>query len=256
MDLLLKGKNALVTGGTRGIGLAIVETLLAEGVNVAFCARSAEHVKQTENRFHQKNYNAIGSSVDVCQKEALQGWVTQMATQLGTIDILISNVGAMAIKNTEEDWHKNFNTDLMPAVYLVAAAKPYLEQAAEKKGDAAIVFISSIAAARAENENAYGPIKAALIHYAKGIASEQAHKRIRANVVSPGTIYVKDGNWGNVEKNNPARFQETIKRNPMGRMGTPQEIANAVTFLASPISSFTTGINLIVDGAFLSRVNF
>lgn len=256
MELFIKGKNALVTGGTRGIGLAIVETLAAEGANVAFCARNQEGVTQTQMRLNEKGYNTIGTSVDVSKKEALQDWVRAMDKSLGGIDILVSNAGAIALSSAEESWNKNFSTDLMSAVHLVETAKPLLEKAAVEKGDAAIVFISSIAAARAEMESAYGPIKAALIHFAKGVASAQASKKIRVNVVSPGTIYVKDGVWGNVEKDNPERFNGVINLNPTGRMGTPQEIANAVAFLVSPVSSFTTGINLIVDGAFLSRVNF
>jgi 3-oxoacyl-[acyl-carrier protein] reductase len=256
MELFLKGKIALVTGGTSGIGLAIVETLAAEGVKVAFCARNAEQVAQTEKRLNEKGYNTIGTSLDVTKKEALQNWVTATVNSFGGIDILISNVGAIALTVNDEAWQQNFNTDLMPAVHLVEMTKPHLEKAAKEKGDAAIIFISSIAAARAEMESAYGPIKAALIHYAKGVASQQALKKIRANVVSPGNIYVEDGIWGNLQRENPERFQEVVSRNPTGRMGTPQEIANAVVFLASSVSSYTTGINLIVDGAFLSRVNF
>lgn len=255
MDLGLKGKNALVTGGTRGIGRAIVETLLAEGANVAFCARNAELVEKTEKELLEKG-RVIGTALDVSQKEPLKEWVVNMGNTLGGIDILISNAGAMVLKNNEEDWNKNFNVDLMAAVTMTNVAKPFLENAAIQKGDAAIIYISSIAAARAENENSYGPIKAALIHFAKGVATEQAPKKIRANVVSPGAIYIEEGYWGQIKKNNPIMFEDVVRRNPIGRMGTAKEIANAVVFLASPVSSYTTGINLIVDGAYLTRVNF
>ena len=101
-----------------------------------------------------------------------------------------------------------------------------------------------------------GPIKAALVHMAKGLARQYAAKKIRVNVVSPGTVYFKGGVWNLVEQNMPKRYQDTLARNPTGRMATPQEIANAAVFLASPASSFTTGSNLIVDGAISNRVNF
>ena len=117
-------------------------------------------------------------------------------------------------------------------------------------------MISSISAAETQNAQAYGAIKAAMIHYAKGLAKECARSKVRVNVVSPGTIYFKGGVWHNVEQMAPQMYEATLKRNPMGRMGTPQEIANAAVFLASPVSSFTTGANLIVDGAMTSRVNY
>ena len=118
------------------------------------------------------------------------------------------------------------------------------------------IAAQAIAAAQAENSSSYGPIKAALVHMAKGLARQYAAKKIRVNVVSPGTVYFKGGVWNMVEQNMPQRYQDTLKRNPTGRMATPQEIANAAVFLASPASSFTTGSNLIVDGAISNRVNF
>jgi 3-oxoacyl-[acyl-carrier protein] reductase len=113
-----------------------------------------------------------------------------------------------------------------------------------------------VSAAETQQGNAYGAIKAALIHYAKGLSRECAKKKVRVNVVSPGTVYFKGGVWNMIEQNMPDRYNAAMKSNPTGRMGTPQEIANAAVFLASPVSSFTTGANLIVDGAITQRVNF
>jgi 3-oxoacyl-[acyl-carrier protein] reductase len=147
----------------------------------------------------------------------------------------------------------------MGAVRSVEAAKPFLQKAASEKGDAAIVIIASVSAIEAYPQwdpSPYGAVKAALINFAKGIAQHEAPKRIRANVVSPGTVYFKGGFWNTIEQNMPDLFKEFMRRNPMGRMATPQEIAKAVVFLASPASSFTTGINLVVDGALTARVNF
>jgi 3-oxoacyl-[acyl-carrier protein] reductase len=136
------------------------------------------------------------------------------------------------------------------------AALPLLEAGGEKTGDAAFVIISSVSAAQADAASSYGPIKAALIHMAKGLARQYAGKKIRVNVVSPGTVYFKGGIWNMVEQSMPKRYQDALARNPTGRMATPQEIANAAVFLASPASSFTTGSNLVVDGAISNRVNF
>jgi 3-oxoacyl-[acyl-carrier protein] reductase len=103
---------------------------------------------------------------------------------------------------------------------------------------------------------AYGAMKASLIHFVKSIARQEAPRHIRANAVSPGTVYFKDGMWNIIEQYRPELFKEVMTRNLMGRMATPQDIAQAAVFLASPASSFTTGINLVVDGAFTVRVNF
>jgi 3-oxoacyl-[acyl-carrier protein] reductase len=102
----------------------------------------------------------------------------------------------------------------------------------------------------------YGALKSALIHFVKGIARQEASKHIRVNAVSPGTVYFKGGIWNSIEEHMPDRFKEFMQRNPTGRMATPQEIANAAVFLASPASAFTTGINMLVDGAYTVRVNF
>ena len=145
---------------------------------------------------------------------------------------------------------------MLGAVHAFDAARPFLEASGEKSGDAAFVIISSISAAQADVASSYGPIKAALIHMAKGLARQYAKKKIRVNVVSPGTVYFKGGVWNMIEQNMPERYNDAMKRNPTGRMATPQEIANAAVFLASPVSGFTTGSNLIVDGAISNRVNF
>jgi 3-oxoacyl-[acyl-carrier protein] reductase len=129
------------------------------------------------------------------------------------------------------------------------AARPFLEKAGQATGDAAFVIIASISAAESERASSYGPIKAALIHYAKGLAREHAKRRIRINVVSPGMVYFEGGVWNMVETNAPDYFRQAMARNPTGRAATPQEIANAAVFLASPVSSYTTGVNLVVDGA-------
>jgi len=256
MDLGLKGRNAVVLGGTRGIGRAIAATLAGEGSNVAVCARNADQVAATVAELKASGIRATGGAVDVTDGAALKSWVETAAKELGGIDMLFSNAGAMAQGGDPASWEQNFRLDVLGAVHAFDAARPFLEASGEKSGDAAFVIISSISAAQADLASSYGPIKAALIHMAKGLARQYAKKKIRVNVVSPGTVYFKGGVWEMVEKNMPERYNDAMKRNPTGRMATPQEIASAAVFLASPVSGFTTGSNLIVDGAISNRVNF
>ena len=256
MDLGLKGKNAVVLGGTRGIGRAIAATLAGEGTNVALCARNGDQVAAAVAELKTQGVNATGGPVDVTDGAALKAWIEGAAKELGGIDMLFSNAGAMAQGHDAASWEQNFRLDLLGAVHAFDAARPFLETSGERSGDAAFVIISSISAAQADTASSYGPIKAALIHMAKGLARQYAKKKIRVNVVSPGTVYFKGGVWEMVEKNMPERYNDAMKRNPTGRMATPLEIASAAVFLASPVSGFTTGSNLVVDGAISNRVNF
>ena len=256
MDLGLKARNAVVLGGTRGIGRAIAGTLISEGASVAVCARNADQVASTVAELKTQGMRAIGAPVDITDGAALKSWIASVAQGLGSIDMLFSNAGAMAQGNDAASWEQNFQLDVLGAVHAFEAARPFLEASGERSGDAAFVIISSVSAAQADTAGSYGPIKAALIHMAKGLARQYASKKIRVNVVSPGTVYFKGGVWNMVEQNMPKRYQDALSRNPTGRMATPQEIANAAVFLASPASSFTTGSNLVVDGAISNRVNF
>lgn len=256
MDLGLKGRNAVVLGGTRGIGRAIATTLATEGAGVAVCARNADQVAGTVSELKAMGVKATGASVDITDASALKSWIADVAQKLGSLDMLFSNAGAMAQGADAASWEQNFQLDVLGAVNAFEAARPFLEAGGEKTGDAAFVIISSVSAAQASSASSYGPIKAALIHMAKGLARQYAGKKIRVNVVSPGTVYFRGGIWNMVEQNMPKRYEDALARNPTGRMATPQEIANAAVFLASPASSFTTGSNLVVDGAISNRVNF
>lgn len=256
MDLGLKGKNAIILGGTRGIGRAIADTLAKEGANVAVCARNADQVAAAVAELKALGVNATGASVDVTNGPALKAWIAEAAGQLGGLDILISNAGAMAQGNDVAAWEQNFKLDVLAAVNAFDAAQPLLAKAAAASGDAAFVIISSISAAQADRADSYGPVKAALIHMAKGLARQYARIGLRVNVVSPGMVFFEGGVWHTVKTNAPDFFAQANARNPTGRCATPQEIANAAVFLASPASSYTTGANLIVDGAVSNRVNF
>jgi NAD(P)-dependent dehydrogenase (short-subunit alcohol dehydrogenase family) len=242
MDLKLTGSRVLVTGGTRGIGRAIVEAFLAEGADVAFCARTPADVEAAATELGE---HAHGAVVDVADAPALTSWVSDSAERLGGIDVIVSNVSALAIEDTEANWEASFNTDLMGAVRLVNAGMPYLE-ASEA---ASIIAISSVSGREVDfAAGPYGTAKAALVGYISGLAFQLAGKGIRANTVSPGNTLFTGGIWDSIQQGNPEFFAEALALNPTGRMGTPSDTASAVVFLASPVSSRTTGAHLVVDG--------
>ncbi len=253
MDLGIKGKKAIVTGGTRGIGRAIVELLAAEGCDIALCARNQEQVDEAVAALGKKGVNAIGGRLDVADTAAQRRWIEEAATALGGLDIFIANVSALAMGMDEESWRRSVEIDILGTVFGVEAAIPLLE----KSGDGAIVVIGTTGLVEIGGPTRpYASVKAALVPYIKGCARNLAAKRVRANMVSPGTIYFKGGVWNVVEQRNPDYFKTMVGKNPMGRMGTPQEVANAAVFLASPRASFISGANLIVDGAFTQRIQF
>jgi 3-oxoacyl-[acyl-carrier protein] reductase len=253
MDLGLKGARVLVTGSTKGIGRAIAETFAAEGANVGICARNQVDVDSTVVALKTSGVAAFGGAVDVSDGAALKAWVNDMASKLGGVDVIVSNVSALAIGQDEESWQKEFSTDMMGTVRLVDAAMPYLG----KSSAGSIVTISSVSGREVDFASGpYGTFKAAIIHYTQGLANQLAAKGIRANSVSPGNTYFEGGVWNTIKDGNPELYKTALALNPTGRMGTPQEMANAVVFLASRAASFITGTNLVVDGALTRGVQF
>jgi len=251
MDLGLKGKSVLVTGGSKGIGLAIAELFAGEGANVAICARNADDVAKAVKSLRAKGVKASGRGLDVADPGALKAWIEAAAAELGGIDVIVCNVSALAVGDTAESWEKSFRTDMMHTVNSVAAAKPYLE----KSKSASIVIVSSVSGFEVDfAAGSYGAMKAALIHYSKGLSNQLVAKGIRVNVVSPGNTYFEGGIWQNIERGNPDLFKSAMSLNPTGRMGTAEEVAAGVVFLASPMASRVSGTNLVIDGALTKAV--
>ncbi len=251
MDLGLRGLRAIVTGGSKGIGRRAADILADEGCNVGICARTETEVRAAVDAFQSKGVHAYGEALDVADKAALEGWVANTAKALDGIDIVVANVSALAVLDDEEAWRSGFEVDMLHTVRLVNAALPHLEQSKHPS----ITIVSSVSGREIDFTGpAYGGLKATLVHYAQGLAYRLAGKGIRVNAVSPGNVYFEGGIWAWIEKNNPDLFKQALALNPTGRMATPEEIGRGIAFLASPVSSFTSGTNLVIDGALTKGV--
>ncbi len=187
-----------------------------------------------------------GATVDVGDAEALAAWVEKSADSFGGLDVVVANVSALAIPDTEENWQASLNVDLMHTVRLVRAAMPYLEGSET----ASIIAISSVSGRESDFASGpYGTAKTAIVGYIHGLAMQLANKGIRANTVSPGNTYFEGGVWDSIETGDPDLFKTAMELNPSGDMGTPEEVAAPVVFLASPLGRRVSGTNLVVDGA-------
>jgi NAD(P)-dependent dehydrogenase (short-subunit alcohol dehydrogenase family) len=250
MDLGLAGNSVLITGGTRGIGAATAKLFVQEGANLALCARDAALVTATVGALAAiARGKVIGQALDVGDPASLQAWVDSSARELGGIDALVCNVSALALGDSADSWSASFRIDMMHTVNAVAAALPYLQKSAA----ASIAVVSSVSGFEVDAAaGSYGATKAALIHYAKGLARQLAGKKVRVNTISPGNTYFDGGFWQNAETSMPDLFRTSMESNPSGRFGTAEEVAFGIVMLASPHASRITGTNLVIDGA-LSR---
>ena len=259
MDLGLTGRHVLITGGSRGIGRAVAHRMLAEGAIVSLCARRQEGIDTVLDQLRAAHPGADvnGAVVDVGNHDALAAWVDASASARGGIDAVVSNASALGgPPDTVDKWRTTLEVDVLSAVTLVDRALPHLEAS----GQGAIIQLGTITAVEYHGypggSRAYGALKAALVNWVSQLAIELAPKGIRANAVSPGPIHIDDGSWGMIQQRIPAYYEENRAHHPSGRLGSAEEVANVVAFLASPAASWVTGENVIVDGGFTRRVAF
>jgi len=254
MDLQLTGRKALVTGASRGIGRAIAVELAREGCDLALCARGVEPLEALAKELRQAGRTIWTQAVDVADEQAVAGFVEAAAEQLSGLDIVVSNVSAGGLKGPDQ-WRLSFQADLLAFVRIAEAAVPYLE----RSDAAAIVAVGTTSAFDTlppTSANSYAAVKAAVIEHASGLGHALAPKGIRVNTVSPGPIDFPGGAWDRLHEARPEFYDSIRARIPIGRLGRAEEVARAVAFLASPAASFCNAVNLVVDGGFVSRVQF
>ena len=252
MDLDLKDKVALVTGSSRGLGLATATSLAAEGCRVCVCARGEERLREAANTVAAAAGDAgrvLPVIADVTQAEGVQSVIDRTVAAFGGLDILVNNVGLGGggglLETSDEQWQAAFDDTLFPAVRASKLAVPHMR----RRGGGVIVIIASIFGREAGGRMTYNAVKAAEISLAKSLAQQLAPFNIRVNSVSPGSILFEGGSWWRRQQADPAGIAEFVMREiPFGRFGRPEEVADVVAFLCSPRAGWISGTSIVVDG--------
>lgn len=244
MELGLTNKNIIVTGGTRGIGLAAAKACAAEGANISICGRTQASLDAATAELQVYGTQVHGAICDIADPDQIKTYIEAAASALGSIDGLVNNPSGFGSSDDEEGWGKGLDVDVMGVVRCTWAAKAQLQQS-----QGAIVNVSSISGIGASGNIAYGAVKAAVIQLTQSHALTMATDRIRVNCVAPGSIEFADGVWDNVKKNMPEMYDKTLAGIPFGRMGEPEEVGEVVAFLLSARASWVTGQTIAIDGA-------
>jgi 3-oxoacyl-[acyl-carrier protein] reductase len=244
VDLGLRGKSAVITGASKGIGRAIALGLVREGVNVAICARGPDALREVERELSDQGVKVWAGVCDVGDPVALDGFLESARQALGAVHILVNNASGFAFTDDEAGWQASLNVDVMASVRATWKVVPWLAQS----GGGSILHISSVAGREAGSPPAYAAAKAALISHSKTLAVALAPRKIRVNVIAPGSIEFPGGLWEALKTSQPVLYGRRLGIIPWGRFGTPEEVANAAAFLVSDRASWITGVCLGVDG--------
>lgn len=254
MDLKIKGKYALVTGGTHGIGRSIALALASEGCNVAVCSRNIERVKKAGAELKTKKVDYLSIRADVTMKADIKKVMKQIIDKWGTIHILINNVGgggrwgSEIVEDTDEKvWREVYEKNVFSAIRFTKLVIPYMRK--QKWGR--IVTITSIFGREAGGRPWFSMAKTAQTSFMKSLAIKHYLSKdgITFNSVAPGAIMIPDTGWEKMLKENPKKLKEFIKNElPIGRLGTPEEIADVVAFICSGKASLLNGVSIPVDG--------
>ena len=228
MDLGLRGKCAVVTGGSRGIGHAVALALAQEGAHVAICARGHAALRETETELLERGGKVVADVCDVADPVALDGFLESARKAFGRLDILVNNPSALAsaFADDEAGWRSSFDVDIMSAVRASWKVAPWFAES----GGGCILHISSVSGLEAGSPPAYAAAKAALISHSKTLAVALAPQKIRVNVIAPGSIEFAGGLWEATKQNDPAFYATVLGTIPWSRMGTPEEVATQPSF--------------------------
>ena len=239
------GRRVVIMGGSRGIGRSIALGFARAGAAVGICARGGDALEATLREIEACGAVGYAATADLAQAADIARFIPDAAAALGGINVLVNNASGFGAADDEAGWAVSVDVDLMATVRASAAALPFLERA----GEGAIVNVTSISAMRSTKRNPpYGAIKAAVIHYTGSQARTLAARGIRVNAVAPGSIEFPGGTWERRRTEDPALSDSTLASIPFGRMGTPEEIAEVVLFLASARARWVTGQTIIADG--------
>ena len=245
MQISLKGKRTIVTGGSKGIGRSIALAFAQAGATVSICARGQAALDATKEEILAHGVKAHAGVCDLADKDAIAAYVTAAAASLGGVDILVNNASGFGASDDEAGWAKSIDIDVMATVRASRAAVPFIDKA----GGGAILNISSISGYRASARTApYAAVKAAVINYTKSQALALAAKKIRVNAIAPGSIEFPGGMWEKRKTSDPTLYNAVLRSIPWGRLGAPEEVANAALFLCSDAAAWVTGQTLTVDG--------
>ena len=234
------GKRVVIAGGSKGIGRGCALAFAAAGARVSICARGEAALLATRAELGDGGHAAV---CDLGDGPAVTAYIEAAAAALGGIDVLVNNASGFGAQDTEAGWEAGLNVDVLATTRASRAAVPHMA------AGASIINVSSISGFRPSLRTpAYAAVKALLINYTQSQAAALAPKGIRVNGVAPGSIEFPGGSWEARRKSDPALYERILASIPFGRLGTPQEVANVVLFLASPLAGWVTGHTIVVDG--------